>query len=118
VTRRITELAARIETLTPLVRELAQEADRLARLPDAIARELVALGAFRLWIPASCGGLESSLPEAVRIYEAAGRADGSVGWAVMIGAGGGLFADCLDLDTAREIYAPTNALIAGYSENV
>jgi alkylation response protein AidB-like acyl-CoA dehydrogenase len=113
VTRQITELAVRIATLTPLLRELAPEADRLARLPDAIVRELVALGAFRLWIPTSCGGLESSLPEALRIYEAAGRADGSVGWAVMIGAGGGLFADCLELETARAIFAPAEALIAG-----
>jgi len=113
VTHPISALTARIEAMTPLLRELAPEADRLARLPDAIVSELVALGAFRLWIPHSCGGLEASLPEALRVYEAAARADGSAGWAVMIGAGGGLFADCLDLDTAREIFAPAEALIAG-----
>lgn len=109
MTQPISALTARIEAMTPLLRELAPEADRLARLPDAIVHELVALGAFRLWIPHSCGGLEASLPQALRVYEAAARADGSAGWAVMIGAGGGLFADGLDLGTARAIFAPAKA---------
>jgi hypothetical protein len=55
----VQDLLARLEELTPLLRNSAAEADRLAQLPKRVA---------------------------------AARLDGSVGWAVMIGSGGGLFA--------------------------
>jgi alkylation response protein AidB-like acyl-CoA dehydrogenase len=89
------------------------EAERLARLPAPIAQALLREGFFRLWIPAQFGGLELSLPEALRIYEAAAAIDGSLGWAVMIGAGGGLFAAWLPPLGAQELFAPAQALVAG-----
>jgi alkylation response protein AidB-like acyl-CoA dehydrogenase len=107
------EILARLAALTPALRSHAEEADRLARLPEPVVRELIALRAFRLWIPRRFDGLELGLAEALRIYEAAARIDGSVGWAVMIGAGGGLFAACLEPATAYEIFGPAAALIAG-----
>jgi len=113
VIARVAEIIARLEALAPRVQAEAEVADRLARLPEDVMRELKAMRAFRLWIPERYGGLELELPETLRIYEAAARIDGSVGWAVMIGAGGGLFAACLEPDTAREIFAPADALIAG-----
>jgi len=113
VIARVAEIIARLEALAPRVQAEAEAADRLARLPEDVMRELKAMRAFRLWIPERYGGLELELPETLRIYEAAARIDGSVGWAVMIGAGGGLFAACLEPDTAREIFAPADALIAG-----
>ncbi|HKT73895.1 MAG TPA: hypothetical protein VJQ47_13470, partial [Steroidobacteraceae bacterium] len=49
----------------------------------------------------------------LRVYEAAAIIDGSVGWAVMIGSGGGLFAAYLAPDAAQELFGPADALIAG-----
>ena len=72
-----------------MFRDSAAEGDRLARLPKYVVRALVQHGLFRLWIPKRCGGFELDLPEALQIYEAAARLDGSIGWAVMIGSGGG-----------------------------
>jgi indole-3-acetate monooxygenase len=89
------------------------EAERLARLPTPIAEALLREGFFRLWIPAQFGGLELSLPDALRIYEAAAAIDGSLGWAVMIGAGGGMFAAWLPPLGAQELFAPLEALVAG-----
>lgn len=106
-------ILARLEQLKPRLREQAHEADRQGCLSAAVVRELIDLELFRLWIPRSCGGLELSLTEALRIYEAAGRIDGAIGWAVMIGAGGGLFAAWLDPTVASEVFAPGDAVIAG-----
>ena len=89
------------------------EAERLARLPAAISGPLLREGFFRLWIPAAAGGLELPLGDALRIYEAAAALDGSLGWAVMIGAGGGLFAAWLPATGAQELFAPPLALVAG-----
>ncbi|HEY4211493.1 MAG TPA: acyl-CoA dehydrogenase family protein [Steroidobacteraceae bacterium] len=107
------ELLARLREIAPLIRANAAEADRLARLPRPCADALVRNGLFRIWIPKRADGWELSLPDALRVYTAAARIDGSAGWAVMIGSGGGLFAAYLDHETAKTLYARPDALIAG-----
>jgi alkylation response protein AidB-like acyl-CoA dehydrogenase len=109
----VQEILARLDELAVMFRDSAAEGDRLARLPKYVVRALVQHGLFRLWIPKRCGGFELDLPEALQIYEAAARLDGSIGWAVMIGSGGGLFAAYLDAATASSIYARPEAVIAG-----
>jgi indole-3-acetate monooxygenase len=88
-------------------------AEQQARLPPEISGPLMREGFFRLWIPAANGGLELPLPDALRIYEAVAAIDGSLGWAVMIGAGGGMFAAWLPVAGARELFGPATALVAG-----
>ena len=109
----VQEILARLDELATVFRDSAAEGDRLARLPKYVVRALVQHGLFRLWIPKRCAGFELDLPEALQIYEAAARLDGSIGWAVMIGSGGGLFAAYLDASTANAIYARPEAVIAG-----
>jgi alkylation response protein AidB-like acyl-CoA dehydrogenase len=109
----VQELLARLEELTVIFRDSAAEGDRLARLPQYVVRALVQHGLFRLWVPKRCAGFELDLPEALQIYTAAARLDGSIGWSVMIGSGGGLFAAYLDSATASSIYARPEAVIAG-----
>ncbi len=109
----IEQLLHRLDALTPLVRSQAGEADQLTRLSDAVIHELRALGLFKLWVPQHYDGRELELVDTLRIYEAAGRIDGSLGWAVMIGSGGGLFAAYLEPTTASELYARNDTVIAG-----
>jgi indole-3-acetate monooxygenase len=109
----VQEILGRLDELAVMFRDSTAEGDRLARLPQYVVRALVQHGLFRLWIPKRCGGFELGLPEALQIYEAAARVDGSIGWAVMIGSGGGLFAAYLDVATASSIYARPEAVVAG-----
>jgi indole-3-acetate monooxygenase len=109
----VQEILARLDDLATMFRDSAAEGDRLARLPKHIVRALVRHGLFRLWIPKRCGGFELDLPEALTVYEAAARLDGSIGWAVMIGSGGGLFAGFMEGATANAIFARPEAVIAG-----
>lgn len=88
-------------------------AEQSARLPAAIGEPLLREGFFRLWIPLANGGLELPLADALRIYEAAAALDGSLGWAVMIGAGGGLFAAWLPPQGAQQLFGSPQALVAG-----
>ena len=107
------ELLAYLRAHSPSLRDSAPEADRLCRLPDDTSRILVRGGLFRSWIPRRFGGAQLALPDALRLYEAAARIDGSIGWAVMIGAGGGLFAATLPPAGAAAIFSPPDAVIAG-----
>ena len=109
----VQEILARLDELAVMFRDSAAEGERLARLPKYVVRALVQHGLFRLWIPKRCGGFELDLPEALQIYEAAARLDASIGWAVMIGSGGGLFAAWLDSATASSIYARPESVVAG-----
>lgn len=109
----INPLFGALGQLAPVVRAHADEAERQAQLSAPVVRGLVEAGLFRLWIPRRYGGLETPLPDAIRVYEAAARIDGSFGWAVMIGSGGGLFAAYLEPGAAERTYARRDAVIAG-----
>lgn len=83
------------------------------RFPAAVHAALVDSGLWKLWVPRALGGLEQDLPGAVALFERAAAADGSLGFSLAIGTGGGLFAGWLQESVAREIFTPAAALIAG-----
>src|SRR5688572_27426036 len=60
---------------------------------------------FNIMVPAVCGGLELSLPEVMRLLEAAAWVDGSFGWALNLGAGANMFAAYLPIETAKKIFS-------------
>lgn len=106
-------LLERLAELAPQVRQLAAESERMARLSPELVDGLFERDLFRLWVPRSCGGHELSLPDALRVHAAAARLDGALGWTVMIGAGGGLFAAWLEQDVAQEIFGRPESVVAG-----
>src|SRR5262245_52664813 len=81
--------------LTPAITARAVEIEAERRVPDDVLDVLKAIGAFRLFVPRSHGGLALDLPSGLSIITALARIDGSVGWTAMIGNGGHLFAALL-----------------------
>ena len=65
----------------------AAEIEAARRLPGDLLGTLAEAGCFRMLLPESHGGAGIGLPAMLRVVEALSRADGSVGWTVMIGAG-------------------------------
>lgn len=106
------EVLDRVGDLTPAIRQSAAEAERLARLPKPLVRALQQHGLFRLWIPKQCAGFELDLPDALEVFEAVARVDGSTGWAVMTGASGGLFASRVDTAAAAAVFSRPEAVLA------
>ncbi len=104
---------SRLAGLAPLVRAHRDDGRRARRLPQPLVDAINEHGLFRLWVPQRYGGHEMPLPEALEIYEAAARLDGSFGWSVMIGAGGGLFAAYLPPAGARALFSARGAVVAG-----
>lgn len=68
---------------------------------------------FKLFVPEALGGLMTSLPQAVEAFEEAAWIDGSFGWTVAIGAGGGYFVPFMQPHTASKLFAPQEAVLAG-----
>jgi len=104
------------EAVRPLLGRIAAqgpEMDAAGRLPAGLATELARAGVFRATVPTSLGGLETPLPELVSVIEEVGRAHGSTGWCVMIGATTALLSGYLPEASAREVYGSDPEVITG-----
>lgn len=91
----------------------ADRAEQAGRFTEALAAAYRAHGLWKLWVPAEYGGAELDLPQSFAVIQDFARLDGALGWAIALGAGGGLFAAWLPGEAAREIFAPPEMLVAG-----
>src|SRR5262249_54986145 len=108
------KMLADIAALASELGSRAVEFENERRIPLEVIDELKLIGVFRMLVPRSHGGLEFDLPTALEIVRALARIDGSVGWTVMIGCGGAIFAPALQRETFEQVYQHgPNAIIAG-----
>ncbi len=76
-----------VRRLAPSIYDRASEIEAARRVPADLLDTLRAAGCFRLVRPATHGGIEASVPDAMRALESLARADASTAWTTMIGAG-------------------------------
>ena len=108
MTSRVSEMKGTLEVVAELATDIAaraEEIERGRRLPPDLVDELAAAGCFRMLVPRSHGGAELSLPAQMRVIEELSRADGSVGWTVMIGGEAPVLLGKLPRATFDAIYA-------------
>ena len=75
-----------VRTLAPAIVARSEEIERGRRVPPDLVERLTAAGCFRMLVPRSHGGAELDPLAELRVVEELARADGSVGWTVMIGS--------------------------------
>lgn len=100
-------------SFAPEIISRAEEIETGRRLPADLAHKLAAAGLFRLAQPRVYGGTECHPADIVRVIEEISRADGSVGWCVMIAAVTATLAALLPERWAREIYGTNPLVITG-----
>jgi alkylation response protein AidB-like acyl-CoA dehydrogenase len=106
-----------IRDLTPAIAARTAEIEAERRIPDDMVNVLKTIGAFRLFVPRSHGGLELDLPSGLAIVAALARIDGSVGWTAMIGNGGHLFTALLPRPAYNQLYrSGPDVMVAGVSQ--
>lgn len=106
-------LAGLAAELAGLAERHRAEGERLRQLPPALAEAFVAHDIYRLLVPADMGGGGADPLDYLELVERVSRADGSVGWNLMIGAGSGLYLGYLAPDIARTMCATADCCIAG-----
>jgi len=99
--------------LQPLVRARADEIEAARRLPPDFSAQLARHGAYRWWVPARLGGLDASLPAALRALEVLAEADASVAWCVFIAITSSTVLGFVPEATAREVFSRPETLIGG-----
>ena len=99
-------LSARIAADAPAIEEQR-------RVPPALVAELARAGLFRMLVPRAVGGLEVDPATMLDVLEEVACADGSAGWATMIGATTGVIGAYLPDAAAREIFATDPDIVTG-----
>ncbi len=89
---------------------VAQHAQRLTR---PLVELFVQRRWLRMFVPHEVGGDEWGWTDALRLLEAVSWADGGVGWALNLGAGGNIFAGYLPLELSRAWFGAPEAWVAG-----
>ncbi len=105
---------AAIRRLLGPIAERAAEIEAARRVPMDLLDDLIAAGCFRMLLPASHGGLDARLDEALIGLEELAAADASVGWVVMIGSGSWIDLAGLPQETFDELFpAGRDVIVAG-----
>lgn len=81
--------------------------------PDRVLQIIREQKLFKLFLPATLGGLEMSLQETLNVIQRCAYINGTLGWLVQIGNGGNYFAAFVDENTSKELFSPANAVLAG-----
>jgi alkylation response protein AidB-like acyl-CoA dehydrogenase len=100
------DLASAIAGAAPAIEEAR-------RIPPALVRDIARAGLFRMLVPRAVGGLEVDPATMLDVLEEVACADGSAGWATMIGATTGVIGAYLPDAAAREIFAADPDTVTG-----
>lgn len=109
---------ARLDEITPVLREQAAAGERLGRLDDEVTAALRRTGAFRVGIPRELGGYEFAPRQLLEAIERVSHADASAGWVFMtLQMATGTTAAHLGAEAVRELFPGVehdrHSLIAG-----
>ncbi len=102
-----------IRALYPAIRERAAEIEQARRLPGDLVVALREAGIFRLLAPRAYGGLEVDYATSATLLRELARADGSVGWTLMIGCETPQILALLPKTTFDDLYAKGPDVIVG-----
>lgn len=101
------------EQIIETLRESAFETEQLRKMPQKTMELIYNERWFQVLVPKLSGGLEYTLPQAVRLFEALAYADANVGWCVNLGAGANMFSGYLNETVSREIFDNPETCCAG-----
>ena len=107
------QVLARIQQLLPEIEARAQEVEDNRRIPPDLIGKLKEAGVFRAMTPKSFNGEEIDYPASVDMLTDLARADGSVGWSLMIGCETPQLLALLPESTFRTLYEASPDVVVG-----
>ena len=105
----LTAAAALADRFAPL----ADDFDRNRKLDQEASDAMAAAGFYRLFVPTHLGGLEASPVISAQIFERLAQGNAACGWVAFIAATSGSTLASIPEETARQIFAHPNVMIAG-----
>jgi alkylation response protein AidB-like acyl-CoA dehydrogenase len=105
-------LVERARALAPLIASEADEIERTRRLTPSVVSALIDNGLYKVLLPQSVGGAEAPLEVFMQMLEEVAKADASTAWCVGQCSVCAMTAAYLDPETAREMFAPPDGILA------
>ena len=81
------EIRDKVRALIPLIREDAQEGERIGALTPRVLEALNDAGIYKMTMPEEWGGYALGTRDLLEIISVLGEGDGSAGWAAFVGIG-------------------------------
>lgn len=106
-----------IRAMAPAIAARGDEIEQGRRLPPDLVEKLSTAGCFRAMVPTSHGGQGLTVAEQLLVIRELARADGSVGWTVMIGSSAPVVLGLLPRSSFDQIYAEGPDVILGGAFN-
>ena len=106
-------LLDQVRQLEPVIREHAPQAERDRRLAQPVSDALRDVGFFRMFRPASRGGLELDPVAGFRVMEELARIDSAAGWNVMIANASEVFGAWYSDEVTDEVFTSSKTVLAG-----
>jgi alkylation response protein AidB-like acyl-CoA dehydrogenase len=101
------------EAISPIIREEADEIEKIGALTPRMKQALISAGCFRMCFPKRLGGPELSFHDQVRVMETLAREDGAVAWNTKILSDSGFYAARLSDVAYKELYSSIDSATAG-----
>ena len=95
------------------IKRLCAISEQKAALTPALLNIIYKKKWFKLFIPKEQGGLEMSLPDALKLEEQLAYIDGSLGWTVTLCAGANFFAGFMKKEKAGKMFHAKNICLGG-----
>jgi alkylation response protein AidB-like acyl-CoA dehydrogenase len=105
-------LVERAHALAPLIAQEADAIERNRRLTEPVVSALIENGLYRALLPQSVGGAEAPPEVFMQMLEEIAKADASTAWCLGQCNVCAMTSAYLDADTAREIFAAPNSILA------
>jgi alkylation response protein AidB-like acyl-CoA dehydrogenase len=105
-------LIERARALAPLILSEADEIERTRRLTPSVVSALIESGLYKVLLPQSTGGAEAPLEVFMQMLEEVAKADASTAWCLGQCSVCAMTAAYLDPETAREIFAAPDGILA------
>lgn len=96
-----------------MIREQSRHMELTGALTPEVLNVIYDHNLFKLFVPEKLGGNMTPLPDALRTFEYASWIDGSFGWLVNIGSGGGFFISSIVPSVSQKLFSDKKAVIAG-----
>ena len=93
-----------VRELIPVIAARSDEIENARRLPPDLVAQLRAAGCFRMLLPQRLGGAGATLAAHVTMVRELARADGSVGWTVLLGSSAPLIFGNLPVDSFDAVF--------------
>jgi alkylation response protein AidB-like acyl-CoA dehydrogenase len=100
-------------TTVETIRQSVVEAERMGELTASQLDVIYKNGWFNLFVPKAYGGLELSLPKALRLEETLAWIDGSFGWTITLCSGANWFIGFFQPEAAQQIFSTNKVCLAG-----